>query len=272
MPKTAAPAALALALTVKAVFMPTEVAAQGITLPASCRGMVYMRDGSLCPALNNYATQRAALEDPWARHGVAKPVDVAYLGAEPENTIIIDRKNDYLYLVLAGGRARKYVIAQGQVGSEMPSDEILSVFAVRHNPTWRPTAAILKRYPDLEDRTYEGGPTNPLGVRGTYLARGIITLDQIRTRRVIDSLFRIHGTNQPSKLAKPDGQRKVSSGCIRMHNEDSIDFARRIEAGMRAGVVFTVKVVNEGLGADLVRQLGDASPSIWQPAKLSSMG
>lgn len=267
-----APIALAAVLAAKAALMPTAAEAQGVTLPASCKGMIYMLDGRLCPALNNYATSGAALEDPWARHGVAKPVDVAYLGNEPANTIIIDRKNDFLYLVTGNGRARKYVIAQGQVGSEMPSDQPFTVFTVRHNPTWRPTRAILNRYPDLEDRTYAGGPTNPLGVRAVYLAFGQISAAQIQSRQFQDSLFRVHGTSQPSKLAKPDGQRKVSSGCIRMHNEDSVDFAKRIEEGMRAGAVFTVKVVNEGLGPDLIRQLGAVSPAIWQPARLSNFG
>ncbi|MCB8820464.1 L,D-transpeptidase [Microvirga rosea] len=133
---------------------------------------------------------------------------VAYRGPERPGTIIIDTPSRYLYLVQAGGRAIRYGIGVGRPGFEWAGRKTVSM--KREWPDWRPPTEMLRRRPDLP-KHMEGGPDNPLGARALYLG---------------SSLYRIHGTNEPHTIGQA-----VSSGCIRMLNQDVIDLYNRVPVG-----------------------------------------
>jgi lipoprotein-anchoring transpeptidase ErfK/SrfK len=139
---------------------------------------------------------------------------VAYDGTERPGTIVIDTNQKYLYLVQAGGRALRYGIGVGRPGFEWAGRKTVSM--KREWPDWRPPADMLRRRPDLP-RYMEGGPDNPLGARALYLG---------------SSLYRIHGTNEPDTIGQA-----VSSGCIRMLNEDVIDLYSRVNVGATVIVI-----------------------------------
>ncbi|HEV2573667.1 MAG TPA: L,D-transpeptidase [Beijerinckiaceae bacterium] len=132
-------------------------------------------------------------------------------GARP-GTITVDTENRYLYLSLADGRALRYGIGVGRPGFEWKG--AAHVGRKAEWPSWVPPAAMLKRRPDLP-KFMEGGIDNPLGARAMYLYSG---------KR--DLMYRIHGTNEPSTIGQA-----VSSGCIRMLNEDVTDLYSRISVG-----------------------------------------
>ncbi len=131
---------------------------------------------------------------------------------EAPSSIVIDSDARYLYFVLADSKAIRYGVAVGE--------EALSWYGVakigrkQEWPTWTPTADIKRRLGNVPDFV-EGGPHNPMGARGLYLYQGSK-----------DTLFRIHGTNQPEHIG-----RAISSGCIRMTNEDVIDLYDRVKMG-----------------------------------------
>ena len=133
---------------------------------------------------------------------------VAYRGGERPGTIIVDTPNKFLYLVQEGGRAIRYGIGVGRPGFDWAGRKTVSM--KREWPDWRPPAEMLRRRPDLP-RYMEGGPDNPLGARALYLG---------------SSLYRIHGTNEPHTIGQA-----VSSGCIRMLNNDVIDLYSRVRVG-----------------------------------------
>lgn len=140
--------------------------------------------------------------------------EVAYPGQHAAGTIVIDTPNKYLYLVQGNGRALRYGIGVGRPGFEWAGTK--SVSMKREWPDWRPPSEMLKRRPDLP-RHMAGGPENPLGARALYLG---------------SSLYRIHGTNEPETIG-----RAVSSGCIRMRNQDVIDLYERVRVGTRVVVI-----------------------------------
>jgi lipoprotein-anchoring transpeptidase ErfK/SrfK len=133
---------------------------------------------------------------------------VAYNGRERPGTIIVDTPSKYLYLVQDGGRAIRYGIGVGRPGFEWAGRKTVSM--KREWPSWRPPAEMIKRRPDLP-KFMEGGPDNPLGARALYLG---------------SSLYRIHGTNEPHTIGQA-----VSSGCIRMLNDDVVDLYNRVRVG-----------------------------------------
>jgi lipoprotein-anchoring transpeptidase ErfK/SrfK len=133
---------------------------------------------------------------------------VAYRGNEAPGTIIIDTGNTFLYLVQANGQAIRYGIGVGRDGFRWSGVEHITKKA--EWPDWTPPAEMIARQPYLP-RFMAGGPTNPLGARAMYLG---------------NTVYRIHGTNAPSTI----GQR-VSSGCIRLTNEDVIDLYSRVKLG-----------------------------------------
>ncbi|GEP11954.1 hypothetical protein MMMDOFMJ_1620 [Methylobacterium gnaphalii] len=139
---------------------------------------------------------------------------VAFSGGQRPGSIVIDTNAKYLYLVQAGGRAIRYGIGVGRPGFLWHGTKTIS--AKREWPDWTPPAEMLLRRPDLP-RHMEGGPANPLGARAMYLG---------------SSLYRIHGTNEPHTIGQA-----VSSGCIRMMNEDVIDLYERIPVGTRVEVI-----------------------------------
>jgi len=139
---------------------------------------------------------------------------VSYRGTERPGTIVVDTDNKFLYLVQAGGRAIRYGIGVGREGFEWSGRQTVSM--KREWPSWRPPAEMLRRRPDLP-RFMEGGPDNPLGARALYLG---------------SSLYRIHGTNEPHTIGQA-----VSSGCIRMLNEDVVDLYNRVKVGATVIVI-----------------------------------
>ncbi len=139
---------------------------------------------------------------------------VDYPTKEPVGTIIIDTPNTYLYLVLANGKAMRYGIGVGREGFTWAGTERISRMA--EWPDWHPPAEMIERQPYLP-RFMAGGEGNPLGARALYLGK---------------SLYRIHGTNQPSTIGT-----FVSSGCIRLINEDVADLYSRVTVGTRVVVL-----------------------------------
>jgi len=139
---------------------------------------------------------------------------VAYNGSEAPGTIIIDTPNTFLYLVQPGGRAIRYGIGVGRDGFRWSGTQTITKKA--EWPDWTPPAEMIQRQPYLP-RFMAGGATNPLGARAMYLG---------------NTVYRIHGTNAPSTI----GQR-VSSGCIRLVNEDVIDLASRVNIGTKVVVL-----------------------------------
>ena len=127
-------------------------------------------------------------------------------------TITIDTENRYLYLSLADGRALRYGIGVGRPGFEWTG--LARVGRKAEWPSWTPPVSMLKRRPDLP-KFMPGGVDNPLGARAMYLYSG---------KR--DLMYRIHGTNEPWSIGEA-----VSSGCIRMMNEDVKDLYSRVSIG-----------------------------------------
>ncbi|KIZ42234.1 MULTISPECIES: L,D-transpeptidase [Rhodopseudomonas] len=139
---------------------------------------------------------------------------VEYSGKESPGTIVIDTPNKFLYLVQGDGRALRYGIGVGRPGFTWSGVKTIS--AKKEWPGWTPPPEMLARRPDLP-RHMEGGPQNPLGARAMYLG---------------SSLYRIHGSNEPWTIGT-----NVSSGCIRMRNQDVIDLYGRVRVGARVVVI-----------------------------------
>jgi lipoprotein-anchoring transpeptidase ErfK/SrfK len=139
---------------------------------------------------------------------------VNYATHEAPGTIVIDTPNTYLYLVLGNGKALRYGIGVGREGFTWAG--IKHVEKMAEWPDWTPPAEMLQRQPYLP-RFMAGGPGNPLGARALYLS---------------GSVYRIHGTNAPQTI----GQR-VSSGCIRLTNEDVEDLYGRVKLGAKVVVL-----------------------------------
>jgi lipoprotein-anchoring transpeptidase ErfK/SrfK len=139
---------------------------------------------------------------------------VMYAGSEPPGTIIINTQERFLYLVEGAGRAVRYGIGVGRPGFRWVG--VKEITMKREWPEWRPPDDMLRRRPDLP-RYMPGGPENPLGARALYLG---------------SSLYRIHGSNEPWTIGTA-----VSSGCIRMRNEDVIDLYDRVKVGTKVMVI-----------------------------------
>ncbi|KQP73578.1 hypothetical protein ASF60_09005 [Methylobacterium sp. Leaf113] len=142
---------------------------------------------------------------------------VDYLTREAPGTVIVVTKERRLYYVLPDGKAVRYPVAVGHAG--MAWAGTANVDRKGEWPDWNPPPEMLARRPDLPKRL-EGGPTSPIGARALYLAEG---------RK--DTLFRIHGTNEPEKIGQA-----VSSGCIRMLNDDVVDLYDRVPIGAKVVV------------------------------------
>ena len=139
---------------------------------------------------------------------------VDYTGKESAGTIVVDTPNKFLYLVQGSGKALRYGIGVGRPGFTWSGVKAIS--AKKEWPDWTPPAEMLARRPDLP-RHMEGGPQNPLGARAMYLG---------------SSLYRIHGSNEPWTIGT-----NVSSGCIRMRNDDVIDLYGRVSVGAKVVVI-----------------------------------
>ncbi len=144
--------------------------------------------------------------------------EVADPTREAPGTIVIDTATRHLYLVGRNGKALQYGIGVGREGFAWKGEARIERKA--EWPDWIPPGDMLKRRPDLPSRM-SGGIDNPLGARALYLFKGNK-----------DTLFRIHGTNEPDTIGKA-----VSSGCIRMMNADVIDLYQRVPVGTKVKVL-----------------------------------
>lgn len=139
---------------------------------------------------------------------------VEYPGRHAPGTIVISTTERRLYYILPDGKAVRYGVGVGRDGFSWAGTQRVTM--KREWPTWTPPASMLKRRPDLP-RFMPGGPDNPMGARALYLG---------------NTLYRIHGSNEPETIGQA-----VSSGCIRMMNEDVIDLYSRVDVGARVVVV-----------------------------------
>ena len=140
--------------------------------------------------------------------------EVSFATKEPAGTIVVDTSNTHLYYMLGGGRAIRYGVRVGRDGFTWNGVQKISRKA--EWPDWHPPTEMIERQPYLP-RFMAGGPGNPLGARAMYLG---------------STVYRIHGTNQPSTIGK-----FVSSGCIGMLNEDVSDLFDRAKVGTRVVVL-----------------------------------
>jgi lipoprotein-anchoring transpeptidase ErfK/SrfK len=151
--------------------------------------------------------------------GIAEPSRfkrqiVDYRTSESAGTVIVDTPHTYLYYVLGNGKAIRYGIGVGREGFTWSGTQTVSRKA--EWPDWTPPAEMLQRQPYLP-RFMAGGPQNPLGARAMYLG---------------GTVYRIHGTNAPTTIGG-----RVSSGCIRMVNEDVVDLYGRVNVGTKVIVL-----------------------------------
>jgi lipoprotein-anchoring transpeptidase ErfK/SrfK len=149
--------------------------------------------------------EKVAIPDSFQRH------IVTYHRKEAPGTILVDTDARFLYYVLPDGKAIRYGVAVGE--EALAFSGVAKIQRKAEWPTWTPTADIKKR---LDVPNFVGpGPHNPMGARALYLYQGNK-----------DTLYRIHGTNQPEYIGQA-----ISSGCIRMTNEDVIDLYNRVKMG-----------------------------------------
>jgi lipoprotein-anchoring transpeptidase ErfK/SrfK len=139
---------------------------------------------------------------------------VLYRTNEAPGTIIVVTAERHLYLIQGGGRALRYGIGVGREGFTWQG--LVNITQKKEWPDWTPPPEMLQRRPDLP-HFMAGGPENPLGARAMYLG---------------SSLYRIHGSNEPWTIGQA-----VSSGCIRMRNEDVIDLYEKVKVGTKVVVI-----------------------------------
>jgi lipoprotein-anchoring transpeptidase ErfK/SrfK len=168
--------------------------------------------------------------------------------SEAPGTIIIDTGNTYLFLVLGGGRAMRYGVGVGRQGFTWAGVQTISRKA--EWPDWYPPSEMIARQPYLP-RFVAGGPGNPLGARAMYLG---------------SSEYRIHGTNDPTTIGK-----FVSSGCIRLTNEDVSDLFSRVDVGTRV-VVLPKNTPLQARGSAQPPPVARTLPSGRQAMNISSSG
>jgi lipoprotein-anchoring transpeptidase ErfK/SrfK len=161
--------------------------------------------------------QQIASYDPSQAPNVRREIDpiyrrteVDYAGGERPGSLVIDSSSKFLYFVKGNGRAIRYGVGVGRPGFTWSG--VKTITRKAEWPAWTPPKEMLERRPDLP-RHMQGGPDNPLGARALYLG---------------SSLYRIHGTNEPYTIGQ-----NVSSGCIRMMNEDVTDLYNRVRVGAR---------------------------------------
>src|ERR1700739_4820530 len=184
------------------------------TLEPASEASMKPRDKEL---LANPPYAKASIPEQYQRH------IVTYHRREAPGTIVIDSDARYLYYVLAGGPAIRYGVTVGE--QALAWSGVAKIGRKEEWPSWTPTAEIKQRMEGLPSFV-SGGPQNPLGARAMYVFEG--------SR---DTLYRIHGTNQPEYIGQA-----ISSGCIRMTNEDVIDLFDRVKQGT------TVVVLPPGQG------------------------
>ncbi|MCZ4347483.1 L,D-transpeptidase [Devosia neptuniae] len=149
--------------------------------------------------------------------------EVAYVTSERPGTLVVDTPARFLYLVLEGGRALRYGIGVGKTEA-LVFRGTATIGRKAQWPRWTPTRSMIEREPDRYGPYaggMEGGPENPLGPRALYLYKD-----------GRDTLFRLHGTTEPYTIGT-----NVSSGCIRLMNQDIIDLYGRVPTGAKVVVI-----------------------------------
>lgn len=147
---------------------------------------------------------------------------VAYETTHKPGTVVVDTPSRRLYYVLGDGKAMRYGVGVGREGLALRGNAYIGRKA--EWPTWTPTPNMIRREPEKNLKYaagVPGGPNNPLGARAIYLYRN-----------GNDTMFRIHGTNQPQTIGHA-----MSSGCVRMMNHDVIDLYQKINVGDRVVVM-----------------------------------
>jgi lipoprotein-anchoring transpeptidase ErfK/SrfK len=183
---------------------------------ASLAGLGLLALGSAARAEIDPLTRQPLVQyvDPAKAQATAIPREIVdYPTKQRPGTIVIDSAERRLYFVMADGKAMRYGVGVGRPGFDWAGTQTIS--RKQEWPTWTPPASMLKRRPDLP-RFMAGGPDNPMGARALYLG---------------STLYRIHGSNEPETIGQA-----VSSGCIRMLNEDVIDLYERAKDGTRVVV------------------------------------
>ena len=189
-------------------------AASAVPGSAAAQTLGYAGAPSLSSPLSNLPSRDTTNDEDALLPEHLKKSIVAYDTREAPGTIVIDTGNTYLYYVLGGGRAVRYGVGVGRDGFTWSGVQTVSRKA--EWPDWIPPSDMIARQPYLP-RWVAGGPGNPLGARAMYLGA---------------SAYRIHGTNDPTTIGK-----FVSSGCIRMTNEDVVDLFARVNVGTRVVVL-----------------------------------
>ncbi len=177
---------------------------------------------------------------------------VAYPTREPPGTLVVDPHRRFLYLVMEGGKAMRYGVGVGKAGFEFTGEATVARKASW--PRWTPTPDMLRRDPERNGRWaggMPGGARNPLGARALYLFKD-----------GKDTLYRIHGTTEPWSIGEA-----VSSGCIRMLNQDVIDLHRRVPTGTKVVVLGSQGTANAArpAGPETTGSLGRGEPAGLQP-------
>jgi lipoprotein-anchoring transpeptidase ErfK/SrfK len=199
------------------IFVRLQATALAVALTVLCSASASAQSFSFAPAghpsifsdvLRDQHDERTELPARFRRQVVR------YSTKEAAGTVIIDTPNTYLYYVLGGGRAIRYGIGVGREGFTWSG--VQSITKKAEWPDWTPPPEMLARQPYLP-RFMAGGPGNPLGARAMYLG---------------GTIYRIHGTNQPETIGG-----RVSSGCIRMLNDDVIDLYQRVNLGSKVVVL-----------------------------------
>ena len=155
----------------------------------------------------------------YVRHPMWLRQVVNYQTHESAGTLVVDTRRHFLYLVLPGGKAMRYGIGVARTGFEWNGTH--RVTAKREWPSWTPPAEMHARQPGLP-AFMPGGPNNPMGARALYLG---------------DTVYRIHGTNQPQTIGYA-----VSSGCFRLVNKDVIDLFNRVPVGTKVVILQSAKL------------------------------
>ncbi|RYE86861.1 MAG: L,D-transpeptidase [Hyphomicrobiales bacterium] len=171
------------------------------TVMPAAAARVYNRD-------TNEWVEASTLARPGRKGSAIKKEIVAYATKYKPGTIVVETSERRLYLVLDDGKALKYGIGVGRDGFRWAGQHRITRTA--EWPGWTPPAAMRKRVPDLP-AYMPGGPNNPLGARALYIG---------------STLYRIHGTSEPWTIGQA-----VSSGCIRLTNEDVTDLYERVKVG-----------------------------------------
>jgi lipoprotein-anchoring transpeptidase ErfK/SrfK len=197
---------------------------QGLTIAAAFAGALFATAASgnplfLFPPMQHSYEAPGVTAPRGEDEGVAdqsrfKRQIVDYRTPEAAGTVIIDTPHTYLYYVLGNGKAIRYGIGVGREGFTWSGTQTVTKKA--EWPDWTPPTEMIERQPYLP-RFMAGGPTNPLGARAMYLG---------------GTVYRIHGTNAPSTIGT-----RVSSGCIRLVNDDVIDLYSRVNVGTKVIVM-----------------------------------